>query len=128
MSHPNEAGTRKALIDPALLNAGWDVNNHQISSIEIPVPPHPLQRKFAQVVQKHQRLRAQQREAERQAEHLFQTLLHRAFQGELELEKGAGDMPEEQAHSTNATDLQYALTAPAKLVAEEMAQLVLPME
>jgi type I restriction enzyme S subunit len=28
-------------------------------------------------------LRVQQREAERQAEHLFQTLLHRAFQGEL---------------------------------------------
>lgn len=25
----------------------------------------------------------QQREAERQAEHLFQTLLHRAFEGEL---------------------------------------------
>jgi type I restriction enzyme S subunit len=28
-------------------------------------------------------LRAQQRKAERQAEHLFQTLLHRAFRGEL---------------------------------------------
>jgi type I restriction enzyme S subunit len=27
--------------------------------------------------------RAQQREAERQAEHLFQTLVHRAFRGEL---------------------------------------------
>ena len=27
-------------------------------------------------------LRAQQREAQRQAEHLFQTLLHQAFQGE----------------------------------------------
>jgi len=29
------------------------------------------------------RLRTQQREAGRQAEHLFQTLLHRAFRGEL---------------------------------------------
>jgi type I restriction enzyme S subunit len=28
-------------------------------------------------------LHAQQREAERQAEHLFQTLLHRAFRGEV---------------------------------------------
>ena len=30
------------------------------------------------------RLRTRQREAERQAEHLFQTLLHRAFRGELQ--------------------------------------------
>jgi type I restriction enzyme S subunit len=47
------------------------------------LPPLPLQEKFAQIVQKYERLRTQQREADRQAEHLFQTLLHRAFQGEL---------------------------------------------
>ncbi len=46
-------------------------------------PPLPLQQKFAQIVQKTERLRAQQRESERQAEHLFQSLLHRAFRGEL---------------------------------------------
>jgi len=34
---------------------------------------------FARIVQQFERLRAQQREAERQAEHLFQTLLHGAF-------------------------------------------------
>jgi len=38
---------------------------------------------FAHIVHKFERLRAQQREAERQAEHLFQTLLQRAFRGEL---------------------------------------------
>lgn len=43
------------------------------------VPPLPLQQKFADIVGRFERLRAQQREAERQAEHLFQTLLHRAF-------------------------------------------------
>ena len=42
-------------------------------------PTVPLQQKFAAIVQRFERLRAQQREAERQAEHLFQTLLHRAF-------------------------------------------------
>ncbi len=47
------------------------------------LPPLPLQEKFAQIVQKYERLRTQQREAERQAEHLFQSLLHRAFRGEL---------------------------------------------
>ena len=38
---------------------------------------------LAHTVHKFERLRAQQREAECQAEHLFQTLLHRAFRGEL---------------------------------------------
>ncbi len=47
------------------------------------IPPLPLQEKFAQIVQRYERLRTQQREAERQAEHLFQTVLHRAFRGEL---------------------------------------------
>lgn len=52
---------------------------------EVPVPNAPLalQEKFAHIVQQFDRLRAQQREAERQAEHLFQALLHRAFGGEL---------------------------------------------
>jgi type I restriction enzyme S subunit len=47
----------------------------------IPLPPLALQEKFVRIVQQFERLRAQQREAERQAEHLFQTLLHRAFGG-----------------------------------------------
>lgn len=47
--------------------------------LPIPVPPLTLQDKFADVVRRYDRLRNQQREAERQAEHLFQTLLHRAF-------------------------------------------------
>lgn len=48
---------------------------------ELPVPNVSLkeQRRFADLVQKHERLRAMQREALRQAEHLFQTLLHDAF-------------------------------------------------
>lgn len=47
------------------------------------IPPLPLQEEFAAIVQKFERIRRQQREATRQAEHLFQTLLHRAFRGEL---------------------------------------------
>jgi len=46
-------------------------------------PPLSLQLQFAQIVQKYERLHVQQREAARQAEHLFQTLLHRAFRGGL---------------------------------------------
>jgi hypothetical protein len=66
--------------------------------------------------------------AERQAEHLFQTLPHRAFQGKLELEDSTADLTEEQARYTNTLGIEYALTAPAKLFAEETAQLALPME
>jgi type I restriction enzyme, S subunit len=52
---------------------------------EIPVPTVSikLQQKFAAIVQNFERLRTQQREAERQAEHLFQSILHLAFRGEL---------------------------------------------
>ncbi len=59
------------------------VNRDELSQLLIPVPPLPLQQKFAAIVRRFERLRAQQREAERQAEHLFQTLLHRAFNGGL---------------------------------------------
>jgi len=58
------------------------INLGDVKEFMIPVPPLALQEKFARIVQQFERLRAQQREAERQAEHLFQTLLHRAFGGE----------------------------------------------
>ncbi|MBA3947568.1 MAG: restriction endonuclease subunit S [Herpetosiphonaceae bacterium] len=59
------------------------LNFDQIRSFEIPLPPHALQTRFAGIMQKHRRLHNQQKEVVRQAEHLFQTLLHRAFRGEL---------------------------------------------
>jgi len=55
----------------------------RVAELQLPIPPLPLQEKFASIVQKFERIRRQQREATRQAEHLFQTLLHRAFSGEL---------------------------------------------
>ncbi len=54
-----------------------------VKELVIPVPPLPIQERFSRIVQRSEQLQAQQWEAERQAEHLFQTLLHRAFQGEL---------------------------------------------
>ena len=54
-----------------------------LRDLPIILPPLPLQQQFAQIVGRVERLRAQQREAARQAEHLFQTLLHRAFRGEV---------------------------------------------
>lgn len=56
-----------------------NITQEDVASLLLPVPPLPLQQKFTDIVRRFERLRAQQREAERQAEHLFQTLLHRAF-------------------------------------------------
>ncbi len=66
------------------------INMGRLAELQVPIPPLPLQQKFAQIVQKFERLRAQQREAERQAEHLFQTLLHQAFEGNVGLGVGTG--------------------------------------
>jgi type I restriction enzyme S subunit len=55
----------------------------QLATMEIPVPPLPLQLEFTETVRKYRKLRARQQEALRQAEHLFQTLLHQSFTGQL---------------------------------------------
>ena len=59
------------------------LTGEKLKLMPIPVPPLPLQQKFAALVERVERLRAVQREALRQAEHLFASLLHRAFSGEL---------------------------------------------
>jgi type I restriction enzyme S subunit len=51
----------------------------QFKEISVPLPPLPLQQKFGALVEQTERLRAAQREALRQAEHLFSSLLHRSF-------------------------------------------------
>jgi type I restriction enzyme S subunit len=55
------------------------ISKNKFMSINCPIPPLALQQKFAMLVQRTERVRGQQREAYRQVEHLFQTLLNRAF-------------------------------------------------
>jgi type I restriction enzyme S subunit len=57
------------------------LNMEIIKGLRIPLPPLRLQQKFAALVERVECLRAVQREALRQAEHLFASLLHRAFSG-----------------------------------------------
>jgi type I restriction enzyme, S subunit len=59
------------------------LNMEIIKDLRFPLPPMDLQQQFASVAHRHDRLRAQQREALRQAEQLFGGLLGRAFRGEL---------------------------------------------
>jgi len=65
-------------------SAQKNINLEILHGLQVPLPPLKLQKKFAEVVRRVERLRAQQREAARQAEHLFQTLLHRAFSDNAE--------------------------------------------
>jgi len=51
----------------------------EIQSFAFRLPLLPLQTRFAELVSRHERLRSVQRESLRQAEHLFQSLLHQAF-------------------------------------------------
>lgn len=55
------------------------INMTQLRSTPIPLPPMLLQQKFAAIVERVERLRTVQSEALRQAEHLFSSLLDRAF-------------------------------------------------
>jgi type I restriction enzyme, S subunit len=50
-----------------------------IKDLSLPLPPLSLQRTFTKFVDEHERLRSTQVEAVRQADHLFQALLHQAF-------------------------------------------------
>jgi type I restriction enzyme, S subunit len=54
-------------------------NIERAKEVRIPLPPLPLQQNFAALVHRTDRLRAAQREALRQAGHLFAALLHHAF-------------------------------------------------
>jgi type I restriction enzyme, S subunit len=82
-SYLNSEGGKKQFenLDRGGVKSGLNFDN--IRSLKIILPSLPLQEKFAQTVQRFECLRAQQRESDRQAEHLFQSILHRAFQGEL---------------------------------------------
>jgi type I restriction enzyme S subunit len=59
------------------------LNFDDARSLKVFNPPLAEQARFAAMVNRYERLRSQQRESERQAEHLFQSLLREAFRGEL---------------------------------------------
>ena len=60
-------------------SAQKNINLEILRGLQVPLPPVKLQERFAAAARSVKRVRGQQREADRQAEHLFQTLLHRAF-------------------------------------------------
>jgi type I restriction enzyme S subunit len=73
---------RPVFLAQAPETARANINLDTLRPLRIPVPPLQLQQQFATLVAWHERLHAVQREALRQAEHLFQSLLQQAFQSE----------------------------------------------
>ncbi len=55
------------------------ISPKDIQTFTFQLPPLALQQHFAALASQHERLRARQREALRQADHIFQSLLHRTF-------------------------------------------------
>lgn len=76
--HPFVSRQRAVAMKGAIMDG---LNMEIIKGLRIPLPPLQLQQEFAALVERMERLRAVQREALRQAEHLFASLLHRAFSG-----------------------------------------------
>ncbi len=61
----------------------------QLAELRVPIPPVVLQQRFALGAHRTTRRPAQQREALRQAEQLFQALLPKAFRGERGVDDAA---------------------------------------
>lgn len=59
------------------------MNKTQLMATPVPTPPLKLQERFATEVEAITRLRGRQDQATRDAEAMFQSLVHRAFRGEL---------------------------------------------
>ncbi len=81
ISHPRGGQLQISAINYGDTKPGLGLD--QIRDLNIICPPPGLQRKFAAIVAKHEQIRRQQQESARQSDHLFETLLHRAFAGEL---------------------------------------------
>jgi type I restriction enzyme S subunit len=76
MSHAQILRMARKAVNQASINQG------DVRSLVIPLPPLKLQLQFARIAQRYARLRGQQAEAGRQAEGLLAGVLERAFRGE----------------------------------------------
>jgi type I restriction enzyme S subunit len=64
-------------------NGAFKINQTVIEQVRLLLPPFPLQKEFAERVTEIRELEAEQAASRRRLEDLFQSLLHRAFNGEL---------------------------------------------
>jgi type I restriction enzyme S subunit len=61
----------------------FNINTQGLGPVDLLVPPLPLQQKFARTVEKIESMRQSQNQSKQQIEDLFNTLMQKAFRGEL---------------------------------------------
>jgi type I restriction enzyme S subunit len=75
---------RRALRARAKTSAGqFNINTEGLGTLLIPLPPVPLQEEFAKRTTEIRELEAKQATSRQRLDALFQSMLHRAFRGEL---------------------------------------------
>jgi type I restriction enzyme S subunit len=74
---------QKMLEETAPESAQKNINLEILRNLEVPLPPLPLQRRFAAIVESVERQKARQRAHLAELDALFAALQHRAFRGEL---------------------------------------------
>jgi type I restriction enzyme, S subunit len=60
-----------------------NINSKELQSIEVPVPPITRQQEFAERIAEIRELESKQTQSRKRLHDLFQSMLHRAFNGEL---------------------------------------------
>ena len=60
-----------------------NINAKQYSSLKIPLPPLPLQQKFAKIVEQVEKMKENVKKTKGNSEELFNSLISKAFRGEL---------------------------------------------
>jgi len=60
-----------------------EISKRIVEKIQIPLPPLPLQQKFASIVEQIEKLKKQQIQSRIEADNLFNSLMQKAFKGEL---------------------------------------------
>jgi type I restriction enzyme S subunit len=60
-----------------------NISNQDIKNLIIPLPPLPLQQKFASIVEHIEKLKEKQQKSKEEIDNLFNSLMQKAFNGEL---------------------------------------------
>jgi type I restriction enzyme S subunit len=74
---------QKQLEENAPQAAQKNINLAILGNLKVPLPPQSLQQQFAEIVNKTETLKEKQKQSEQELENLFQSLMQKAFKGEL---------------------------------------------
>ncbi len=79
----NEQARKKYVLKYVTSSTISGINQTNLGSVEILIPPLSLQQQFAELVLKTDALKEKQKESEKELENLFSSLMQKAFKGEL---------------------------------------------